>query len=105
VAFADRFGATVELTTTAADVGYFLVQRRAAVDHAQFRAIVAAAVGGLERIQFESPGGLLVVVTQYSTAQTLRMHPMVDHVGGITVDPERLPTLDVVVSDETDGGS
>ena len=97
--FADRFGATVDVTTTAADVGYFLVRRLAAVDHAQFRAVVVAAVGGPERVQLESSDGILVVVTQYSTAQTLRTHPMVEHVGGVTVDPQRLPTPDVVTFD------
>jgi hypothetical protein len=99
MAFADRFGATVDVETTAADVGYFLVRPREGVDHARFRAVVAAAVGDSERIGLESPGGFLVVVTQYATAQALRTHPMVDHVGGVTVDPERLPTPDVVVSD------
>jgi hypothetical protein len=105
VAFADRFGATVDVETTASDVGYFLVRPPKGVDHARFRAAVAAAVGGLEYIQLESVDGFVVVATQYATAQALRTHPLVEHVGGVEIDPERFPTPTVVVDDRRDGTS
>ena len=102
MAFAERFGATVDIATTASDVGYFLVRRQPSVDHGQFRAAVAFAVGGREYIHLDAPSGFVVVATQYNTAQALGTHPMVDHVGGITVDPDRLPTPTVEVRDARD---
>lgn len=100
--FADRFGATVDVSTTAAGVGLFLVFRHPWVDHAVFRRTVATAVGGPEHVRLDAPGGYLVVATAYETAQALRAHPMVDHVGGVTVDPARLPTPTVETRAETE---
>ncbi|WP_372910588.1 hypothetical protein [Salinigranum sp.] len=88
--FADRFGATVDVSVPATDAGYFLVRRHPAVDHAEFRRAVAAVVGGADRITLDAPGGFVVVGTRFETAQALRRHPMVDHVGGVTVDSTRL---------------
>jgi hypothetical protein len=102
VEFADRFGATVDVSTTAAGVGLFLVFRWPWVDHAVFRRTVATAVGGPEYVRLDAPGGYLVVATAYETAQALRGHPVVDHVGGVTVDPARLPTPTVERLDETE---
>jgi hypothetical protein len=90
VEFADHFGATVDVSVPAADVGLFVVCRHPATDHARFRDAVAAAVGGSDRVFLDSPGGLVVVATRFDTAQALRAHPAVAHVGGVTVDPERL---------------
>lgn len=99
--FAERFGAAVDVSTPAGDVGYFLVRPRGRVDLAAFRATVAAAVGGNEYVPLESAGGFVVVVTRYGTAQVLRTHPLVEHVGGVEVDPEQFPTPEVVVNDKT----
>lgn len=105
MAFADQFGATIDVETTASDVGYFLVRPRKGADHAGFRAAVAAAVGDPERLRLESSDGLLVVVAQYGMVQTLRTHPLVEHVGGVEIDPEQFPTPTVVVDDQRDGSS
>ncbi|AUV83403.1 hypothetical protein C2R22_18590 [Salinigranum rubrum] len=88
----ERFGARVDVSTTTAAVGYFLVCRRPSADHAQFRGGVASAVGGAEYIHLDNPNGFVVVATAYVTAQALRAHPMVDHVGGVTLDSNRLLT-------------
>lgn len=87
---AEQFGATVDVSATAADVGLFYVRRHPSVDHARFRSSVAAAVGGPESVRFDAPGGFVIVAARYETAQSLREHPLVDHVGGVTVDPNRL---------------
>jgi hypothetical protein len=87
---AERFGATVDVSTTAADVGLFFVRRRPSVDHARFRNTVAAAVGGPEYVRLDAPSGFVVVAARYGTAQGLRVHPMVDHVGGVAIDPVQL---------------
>lgn len=100
--FAERFGATVDVSVAAADLGLFFVRRHPSVDHAAFRRTVATVVGGPEYVQLDAPGGFVVVATAYETAQSLRTHPMVDHVGGVSVDPARLPTPTVTVRDETD---
>lgn len=100
--FADRFGASVDISTGTTDAGYFLIRRRSSVDHERFRAAVATVVGGVEYIQLDAPSGFVVVVTQYSTAETLRTHPMVDHVGGVTFDPDQIPTPEVSVRNGTD---
>jgi hypothetical protein len=90
VEFADRFGATVDVSAPATDAGHFLVRRHPAVDHAEFRHAVAAVVGGADRIILDAPGGFVVVGTRFETAQALRAHPMVAHVGGVTVAPTQL---------------
>jgi hypothetical protein len=107
VEFADRFGATVDVSVPVADAGYFLVRRHSAVDHAEFRRVVAAIVGGADRIALDAPGGFVVVGTQFETAQALRAHPRVDHVGGVTVDPTRLhpPPVERVERVGSDGDS
>lgn len=105
MAFAERFGATVEVEAATADVGWFMIRRRPGVDHARFRATVAAAVGGREQIQFDGADGFVIVVTRHAIAHALQTHPMVDHVGGVVVDPERLPAPELVVHDETDAES
>jgi hypothetical protein len=87
---AERFGARVDLSTTTAAGGYFLVCRRPSADHAPFRRGVASAVGGSEYIHLDNPDGFVVVATTYVTAQALRTHPTVDHVGGVTLDSNRL---------------
>ena len=97
--FADRFGASVDVETATTDVGSFLVRPREGVSHRAFRATVAAAVGGREYVRLESAGGFVVVVTQYGTAQALGPHPLVEHVGGVEIDPDRSPTPTVVVDD------
>jgi hypothetical protein len=90
VEFADRFGATVDVSTTATDAGQFLVRRRPSVDHAEFRRTVAAAVGGVDRITLDVPGGFVIVAAPLETARTLRTHSAVAHVGGVTIDPNRV---------------
>ncbi|WP_380680089.1 hypothetical protein [Salinigranum sp. GCM10025319] len=99
--FAERFGASVDVSTTAGDVGFFLVRRYPSVDHGRFRATVAAAVGGQEYIQLDSPDGFVIVLTQYGTAEALRTRPTVEHVGGVVIDPERFPTPEIVVDDQS----
>ena len=100
--FAEQFGASVDIETATTDVGYFLVRRCSSVEHERFRAAVATVVGGAESIQLDAPNGFVVVVTQYGTAEALRTHPMVDHVGGVTFDPDQIPTPEVSVRNGTD---
>lgn len=100
--FAERFGATVDVSTTDGG-GLFFVSRVPSADHAQFRAVVAGIVGGHEYVRLDAPSGYLVVVTRYETTAALRAHPMVAHVGGVTVDPKRLPTPTDDGREGTDG--
>jgi hypothetical protein len=102
VEFAERFGATVDVAAPTTDIGYFLVQRHESVDHTRFRRVVAEAIGDQTYIQLDAPSGFVVVATGYETAQALRAHRMVAHVGGVTIDPERMPTPEVTVRDETE---
>ena len=87
----DSFGADVELRgPDPAEWGYFLVRRRADVDHERFVRLVSNHVGGDEFVVLDSPGGIVVVQAPFGVAQGLLRLPDVTHVGGVSVDAERL---------------
>ena len=69
--------------------GSFAVQRREGVEHERFLRLVSNHVGGDDYVVLDSPGGLVVVVTSFGSAQALVGHPAVSHVGGVTIDPDR----------------
>lgn len=89
----DSFGADVELRgPDPGERGYFLLRRRSEVDHERFVRLVSARVGGDAFVLLDSPGGIVVVNTPFGVAQALGELPEVAHVGGVTVDLERLGT-------------
>lgn len=73
-----------------AERGYFLVERRPDVEHEGFVRLVSAHVGGDEFVVLDSPGGVVVVIAPLGVAEGLRRLPSVTHVGGVTIDPDRL---------------
>jgi hypothetical protein len=87
----DAFGASVELRgPDPAEWGYFVVRRRPDVDHERFLRIVSTHVGGDGNVVLDSPGGIVVVTAPFGVAQGLLRLAVVGHVGGVTLNHERL---------------
>lgn len=86
----DAFDAEVDVAGPPREtVGYFLVERREGASNEAFLGAIEGVVGGPDAIVL-SADRLVVVLTSYGAAQSLRSHSTVGLVGGVRVDIERL---------------
>ncbi|MFC7136833.1 hypothetical protein [Halobaculum litoreum] len=93
-AVATAFGARVDVTRPAGDAGFFVVtpapgNRGDDGARAAFERVLLEAVGGRDAV-FLAEGDAYLVYADFAAAESLRDRPAVAHVGGVSVDMERL---------------
>ncbi|MFC7068378.1 hypothetical protein [Halobaculum lipolyticum] len=91
---AAAFGARVDVTRPAHGTGFFVVtpargNREDDESRAAFERVLLRAVGGRDAV-FLAEGDVYLVHTGFATAESLRERPEVAHVGGVSVDMDRL---------------
>lgn len=91
---ATAFGARIDVTRPEAGAGFFVVTPGGASRHekaarAGFERALLRAVGGRDAV-FLAEGDTYLVYTTFGVAESLRGRPDVGHVGGVSVDLDRL---------------